>query len=136
MKYITLLIIGLIILLCLSGVTEHYINGNFLIDNKNYSCAFPWNKYQTFIVNNKCKIRKSYLLLDAPDECCLMDKAASKVISDCSDKEREQGLCGDCLLDNGNVELQGNIFYPYQKFNTYCRPFIKYNWEMKTRKIL
>ena len=135
MKFIILLIIGLIILLCLSGMKEHYINKDFLIDNHNYDCPFPWNKYQTFIINNQCKIRKSYLLLDAPDECCNKHTVWGKVKSGCSKEDIDKGDCGDCQLEGQNVKLKGTIFTPYQKFNTYCRPFIKYNWKMKSGKI-
>ena len=135
MRYITLLIIGLVILLCLSGFREHYVNNNLLIDNKNYNCPFPCSKYHTFMINNEFKIRKSYLLLDAPPECCNENTKWGKVESDCSEKDKENGLCGKCTLDDQKVDLKGTSFYPYQKFNTYCRPFIKYNWEMKTRKI-
>ena len=131
MKYITLLLIGLVILLCFSGINEHFIDSDYLINNKNKNCPFPWNKYQTFTVNNKCKIRKSYLLLDAPEECCKDLSYFGKVESDCSKEDEKMGLCGSCELDSGTYKMEGNIYYPYQKFNTYCRPYVRYNWEMK-----
>ena len=135
MKYITLLIIGLVILLCLSGLKEHYVNSEYLIDNSNKECPFPWNKYQTFVINNQCKIRKSYLLLDAPDECCNENTKWGKVVSDCSAEDEAQGLCGECTQADQKIKLLGTSFNPFQKFNTYCRPYIKYNWNMKNGKI-
>ena len=43
MKYITLLLIGLVILLCFSGINEHFIDSDYLINNK--------NKYSKWILN-------------------------------------------------------------------------------------
>ena len=128
MKPTTGIILGLVLILILCGANEYFINkyntvDDYLVNNSNTKCPKPWDKYRTFLINNKCKIKKSYLLLDAPEECC-MDKNNVKVESDC----KEGDICGTCDLAEGTVYLQGTQRYPYQLFNTYCRPFIKYNW--------
>ena len=118
-----LIIILLLILLLICGAKEH-----FLINHKNKNCPNPWASHQPLLVNNKCKIRVSYLLYDAPDICCKNDITfdTSMTKSDCSDSED----CGECQEKDRLYKLRGNIYYPYKRFSTYCRPRTKNNWDL------
>tara|TARA_B100000780_G_scaffold250841_5_gene197197 strand:- start:14082 stop:14462 length:381 start_codon:yes stop_codon:yes gene_type:complete len=121
--YIILLV--LLVLLFACGVKE-----TFIINHENKKCPSPWNNYQTLLVGDKCKIRKSYILYDAPKICCMNDFTFSKNPSntECLDKD-----CGVCKERNHLYKVRGNIYYPYKKFSTYCRPGIKNYWKYKKK---
>ena len=122
------IIILLVLLLFLCSVKEH-----FIINHENKKCPKPWNKYQTLLVDNKCKIRKSYMLYDAPEICCKNKFTfINPPKSDCEKGDN----CGICKEKNKLYKMRGNIYYPYKKFITYCRPGTKNYWNSKKQSVL